>query len=164
MDENSPRQMKRIANALCTRRWGKRAYTFFVLCATTPIAIPAQTLATLHSFDYTDGDKPQAGLVQGADGNLYGTTTLGGAHTNGVALSGQGTVFKITPSGTLTTLYSFCSQNGCTDGANPSAALVQGTDGNLYGTTQGGGANVNDCGFGCGTVFKITASGTLTTL
>ena len=67
-----------------------------------------------------------------------------------------GTVFKITPSGTLTTLYSFCSQNNCPDGASPSAALVQATDGNLYGTTSGI--------YGVGTIFKITLGGKLTTL
>ena len=66
----------------------------------------------------------------------------------------DGTVFKITPSGTLTTLHSFDG----TDGANPYAGLVQATDGNFYGTTSSGGAN------GDGTVFKITPSGTLTTL
>jgi uncharacterized repeat protein (TIGR03803 family) len=98
-----------------------------------------------------EGAFPLAALVQATDGNLYGTTSEGGA-------SGYGMVFKITPSGTLTTLYSFCSQSGCTDGASPYAALVQATDGNLYGTTYEGG----DIGYG--TVFKITPSGALTTL
>ena len=53
----------------------------------------------------------------------------------------RGTVFKITPSGTLTTLYSFCSQTACTDGAYPVAGLVQATNGDFYGTTYGGGAS-----------------------
>jgi uncharacterized repeat protein (TIGR03803 family) len=110
---------------------------------------------TLYSFcsqsGCTDGANPYAALVQATDGNLYGTTRDGGANN-------QGTVFRITPSGTLTTLYSFCSQSGCTDGTNTQAALVQGTDGNLYGTTYAGGAN------SLGTIFKITPSGTLTTL
>ena len=111
------------------------------------------TLTTLHIFaGYpTDGGAPTAGLVQAANGDLYGTTAEGGASNNG-------TVFKITPSGTLTVLYSFCSQSSCVDGAGPGASLVQATNGDLYGTTQGGGAS-ND-----GTVFKITPSGTLTTL
>jgi uncharacterized repeat protein (TIGR03803 family) len=91
-----------------------------------------------------DGSSPYAGLVQATDGNLYGTTVLGGA-------GGEGTIFKITPSGTL---LSFAG----TDGAQPYAGLIQATDGNLYGTTKFGGAN-ND-----GTIFKITLSGTLTTL
>jgi uncharacterized repeat protein (TIGR03803 family) len=116
---------------------------------------PSGTLTTLYSFcsqpNCTDGENPAAGLVQASDGNFYGTTYLGGAN-------GDGTVFKITPSGTLTTLYNFCAQGGCADGAYPVAGLVQGTDGNFYGTTGLGGAD------GDGTVFKITRSGTLTTL
>jgi len=113
-------------------------------------------LTTLHSFNYTDGVSPEAGLVQASDGNFYGTTSGGGA---GIA----GTAFQITAAGTLTTLYSFCSQNNCTDGFAPEAGLVQGTDGNFYGTTAGGGTS-NNCVEGCGTVFKITPGGTLTTL
>jgi uncharacterized repeat protein (TIGR03803 family) len=117
---------------------------------------PGGTLTTLYSFcsqtNCTDGVEPFAGLVQAANGDLYGTTYGGGA--NGV----YGTVFKITPGGTLTTLYSFCSQSVCTDGTYPVAGLVQATNGDLYGTTRGGGANKG------GTVFKITSGGTLTTL
>ena len=113
-------------------------------------------LTTLHSFlYYTDGELPYAGLVQGRDGNFYGTTYAGGTNNAG------GTIFKITPSGKLTALYSFCSEvvNGnCTDGSSPDAGLVQDTNGNLYGTTQGGGAN------SYGTVFTITTSGKLKTL
>jgi len=131
--------------------WGKRAYAVCLICAATVIALPAQTFTTLHSFEGMDGAYPYAELVQAIDGNLYGTTYQGGAN-------GSGTVFKITPSGTLTTLYSFCSQSNCTDGRNPDAGLVQATDGNLYGTAPFGGA------YDEGTVFKITPSGTLTTL
>jgi len=112
---------------------------------------PTGTLTTLHSFDYTDGENPEGQLVQGTDGNFYGTTYVGGA-------GGAGTVFKITPVGKLTTVFDFCSQTNCTDGANPTAGLMQATDGNLYGTTGfGGGGNA-------GTVFKITRAGALTTL
>jgi uncharacterized repeat protein (TIGR03803 family) len=119
---------------------------------------PSGTLTTLHSFDGTDGEDPYAGLVQGTDGDLYGTTQLGGAH-------GGGTVFKITLSGKLTTLHSFCSRSGCTDGFLTYATLVQGTNGDLYGTTALGGAKNSKCLENeCGTVFKITTSGTLTTL
>jgi uncharacterized repeat protein (TIGR03803 family) len=92
-----------------------------------------------------------SGLVQATNGNLYGTTYEG---ANPVE---YGTVFKITPSGTLTTLHSFDS----TDGEGPGVALIQATDGNLYGTTASGGA---DATYPFGTVFKITPSGTLTTL
>jgi uncharacterized repeat protein (TIGR03803 family) len=118
---------------------------------------PSGTLTTLYSFDGSDGYYPVAGLVQATDGNFYGTTEYGGAY-------GGGTVFKITPSGTLTTLYSFCAQSGCTDGEYPVAGLVQATDGNFYGTTEYGGANSSGSGVNAGTVFKITPSGTLTTL
>ena len=115
-------------------------------------------LTTLHSFDGTDGEDPYAGLVQGTDGDLYGTTQLGGAH-------GGGTVFKITLSGKLTTLHSFCSQSGCTDGFLTYATLVQGTNGDLYGTTALGGAKNSKCLENeCGTDFKSTPSGTQTTL
>src|ERR1039457_6042894 len=131
------------------------AYAVFVLCATTPIALSAQTVTTLASFNGTDGAGPSAALIQATDGNLYGTAYVGGANY-------YGTVFKITPSGTLTTLYSFCSRTNCTDGGNPSAALVQAAHGDFYGTTYEGGVHCN--AFGCGTVFKITPSGTLMTL
>ncbi len=148
--------MKRIVHALDKLKLGKRAYAVFVLFATTSIALPAQTFTTLFSFDGADGAYPEAGLVQATNGDLYGTTFGGGA-------DGYGTVFKITPSGTLTTLYSFCSQSGCPDGDEPAAGLIQATNGDLYGTTNEGGANCVSAG-GCGTVFKITPSGTLTTL
>jgi uncharacterized repeat protein (TIGR03803 family) len=101
-------------------------------------------LTTLHSFNGTDGSAPYAGLVQATDGDLYGTTDLGGANGS------NGTVFKITPSGTLTMLYSFCSQSGCTDGINPHAGLVQDTNGDFYGTTVDGGTNNN------GTLFRLS--------
>jgi uncharacterized repeat protein (TIGR03803 family) len=126
---------------------------------------PAGTLTTEYSFcaqrQCTDGWSPIAGLVQGTDGNLYGTTPVGGA--NCVDDSGCGTVFKITPEGALTTLYSFCAQTDCTDGEAPDAALVQAPDGSLYGTTYQGGSSAS-CDGGCGTIFKISVAGTLTTL
>ena len=90
-------------------------------------------LTTLYSFTGgNDGAIPHAGLVQGSDGNFYGTTYGGG--TNGY----DGTVFKISTNGALTTLYSFTGGN---DGANPEAGLVQGSDGYFYGTTDHGGTN-----------------------
>jgi uncharacterized repeat protein (TIGR03803 family) len=134
---------------------------------------PGGILTTLYNFcsqggsSCTDGALPLAGLVQATDGDFYGTTLEGGANDKHLCNDGFGggcgTIFKTTPAGVLTTLYSFCSQSGCTDGANPLAGLVQATDGNFYGTTQSGGANL--CGgYGCGTVFKITPGGMLTTL
>ena len=120
------------------------------------------TLTTLYGFcvqfDCTDGNGPLAGLLQATDGNLYGTTNHGGtAH-------GGGTVFRITPEGTLTTLYNFCSQSNCADGVEPDAGLVQATSGNFYGTTLAGGAYFGCFVGSCGTVFQITPDGTLTTL
>jgi uncharacterized repeat protein (TIGR03803 family) len=116
---------------------------------------PSGVLTTLYAFctqgyPCTDGYSPWAALVQATDGDLYGTTTGGGA--NGLY---DGTVFKITPSGTLTTLYSFCSESGCTDGAYPEAGLVQATNGDLYGTTAEGGSD-ESCSEGCGTVFSLS--------
>jgi uncharacterized repeat protein (TIGR03803 family) len=126
---------------------------------------PSGTLTTLYSFTGTDGALPEAGLVQGGDGNFYGTTSAGGNFAHCPGATGCGTVFQITPSGSLKTLYSFCSQTGCPDGHVPTAALVQGSDGNFYGTTEMGGQN-GTCpkGGACGTVFQITPTGTLTTL
>jgi uncharacterized repeat protein (TIGR03803 family) len=123
---------------------------------------PTGTLTTLNGIDgtFAEGNATlsQSALVQATDGNFYGTAADGGANGQG------GTVFKITPSGTLTTLYSFCSQTNCTDGVEPDAGVVQATNGNFYGTTSYGGAFAA-CGQpGCGTVFEITPTGTLTTL
>jgi uncharacterized repeat protein (TIGR03803 family) len=116
---------------------------------------PSGTLTTLHSFctqsSCADGKFPQTGLVQASNGNLYGTTISGGAY-------GDGTIFGITPSGKVTTLYNVCSQSGCPDGNYLYANLIQASDGNLYGIMDVGGTN------GSGTIFKITLSGTLTTL
>jgi uncharacterized repeat protein (TIGR03803 family) len=116
----------------------------------------------LYSFgSYTnDGQDPLAGLVQGSDSNLYGTTLFGGT-TN------VGTVFRISPSGVYTSLYSFGSHTN--DGFLPFTGLVQGSDGNFYGTTYDGGTTYNGgtnsvCPDGCGAVFRISPSGVYTTL
>jgi uncharacterized repeat protein (TIGR03803 family) len=130
-------------------------------CGTVFKITPEGALTTLYSFcpqqgtDCADGYYPEAGLVAASDGNLYGTTLSGGV--NAVGTDG-GTIFKITPGGALTTLYSFCAQSGCADGYSPDGALIQATNGELYGTTAGGGANAE------GTVFKITSSGALATV
>jgi uncharacterized repeat protein (TIGR03803 family) len=115
-----------------------------------PCAHGDVTLTTLVSFNATNGANPGAGLVQGKDGNFYGTTVVGGAN-------GYGSLFQLTLSGTLATLISFDRTN---NGANPGAALVQGSDDAFYGTTEAGGTNAN----GDGTIFKVTTNGTLTTL
>lgn len=115
-------------------------------------------LTTLHTFDSSDGAIPIGALTEGSDGNFYGTTSVGGTPQ-------RGTVFKMTPSGEVTTLYQFCSMAKCTDGFNPVAGLIQATDANFYGTTQYGGSfGVSPSGMGYGTVFQITPTGTLITL
>jgi uncharacterized repeat protein (TIGR03803 family) len=117
-------------------------------------------LTTLHTFHGGDGNGggPNGGLIQATNGLFYGTTSAGGAHGKG------GTVFSITPAGKLTTIHSFCGQPDCADGANPLASLVQGSDGNLYGTTYHGGTNDVACNAGCGTIFRITTAGKFTKL
>ncbi len=114
---------------------------------------PAGVLAVIATFNGTNGANPMAGLVLAANGLLYGTAQYGGA--NDADFGGDGTVFKMTTNGVVTVVYSFA--NG-TDGANPVAAVIQGKDGNFYGATPYGGADFS------GTVFKLTAGGTLTTL
>jgi uncharacterized repeat protein (TIGR03803 family) len=122
-------------------------------------------LTSLYSFaDTYDGENPYAGLVQGSDGLLYGTTTQGGTNN-------FGTVFKISTNGALTTLYSFGSVLDTNDipldGFSPEAGLVQGSDGYLYGTTTQGGTGLNGTSFspvGDGTLFKISTNGTFTSL
>jgi uncharacterized repeat protein (TIGR03803 family) len=99
------------------------------------------------------------GLVQATDGNFYGTTEFGGNDNCDSAYGGCGTVFRMTPTGELTTLYSFCAQSGCPDGYTPGGALFQATNGNLYGTTTYGGA-YDTCTTqlppGCGTIFSLS--------
>ncbi len=112
---------------------------------------PSGKVTILHSFSYYDGAYPYAGLVLASNKKLYGTTPIGGQNYDG-------TVFEITPTGTFTTLYNFCTQIDCLDGFMPYAALMQAADGNLYGTTTGGGF------YQQGTIFQITTAGTLTTL
>lgn len=112
--------------------------------------------SVLHTFCSasvcTDGDQPRAGLIQDTVGNLYGTTTDGGAYQSG-------NVFMIDKAGNETVLYSFCSaRSSCVDGRGPEAGLIRDGSGNLYGTTVAGGANDD------GTVFKIDNAGNETVL
>jgi len=118
----------------------------------------AATLTTLHPFSGGDGAYPAAGVIRDAQGDLYGTTELGGA-------GNYGTAFKLDAGGNESTLYNFCSEANCTDGASPSATLVRDGKGDLYGTTYAGGSDTNcGSGNGCGTVFEFAPDGTLTTL
>ncbi|MBZ5574747.1 MAG: hypothetical protein LAO09_23065 [Acidobacteriia bacterium] len=168
------------------------------------ITASAQTLTTIANFNSADGDVPKASLVQGIDGNYYGTTFQGGANYSQYCFGlGCGTVFQVTSAGTLTTIYSFCVEYRCSDGANPSTAMslvndgslygttpgtifqvnpdgtlttflhlccttyggvIQGVDRNFYGTTSDGGNRDCNDGYGCGTVYKVTPTGVVTTL
>ncbi|MDQ6765102.1 MAG: hypothetical protein M3Z22_03245, partial [Verrucomicrobiota bacterium] len=111
---------------------------------------PTGAFTVLYRFSgQGDGGEPEGNLIEGADGNFYGTT-LGGQTL--------GTVFKITPAGVLTTLYTFTG-DGAADGAYPDNGVIQGSDGNFYGTTSGGGFST-----GLGTIFQLTPHGVLKTL
>jgi len=107
----------------------------------------------------TDGGFPAAGVIEGSDGNFYGTTVSGGA-INAAGFPGYGTIFQITPDGALTTIYTFTG--GDADGSDPYAELVEGSDGLLYGTTNND--EVGDTLYEFGSVFKVSKTGTLTTL
>jgi uncharacterized repeat protein (TIGR03803 family) len=129
---------------------GRRTWGILTLFALVTVAVSAQTLTTLHSFSQTDGGNPYAGLIQASNGNLYGTTSVGGAN-------GDGTVFQITTGGTLTTLHNF-NHLSAMGGSQPYAGLIQAKDGYLYGTTTRGGSH------NAGTVYRITTSGSLKAL
>jgi|HubBroStandDraft_5_1064220.scaffolds.fasta_scaffold00761_2 uncharacterized repeat protein (TIGR03803 family) len=142
-------------------------------CGAVVKITPAGVFSVLYSFPFDtntnvapNGMFPVAGLLQGPDGNFYGVTSGGGSSgTNDCqpvqGIFGCGTIFKLTPSGNLTLLYSFCGGGGCgslpTDGADPRGRLAIGPDGNLYGTTQQGG--VYNGVYNSGTIFRISLSG-----
>jgi uncharacterized repeat protein (TIGR03803 family) len=107
-------------------------------------------------YNCADGAIPNGGLVFDQNGNLYGTTTYGGIYNGG-----NGVVFKLsTTTGRYSVLYSFCARINCADGALPNARLVFDQNGNLYGTTNDGGAN----GFDGGVIFQLTPRGKYTIL
>ncbi len=135
----------------------KTAGIVIAFWAATTILSSAQTFTNLASFsNATTGHSPQGGLVQGTDGNFYGTNTFGGPDFHDA-----GTVFKVTPSGAVTVLHSFfCSNTNCQGGGEPMHGLILGADGNFYGLTSSGGATISSIG----TVFRITPAGKLTTI
>ena len=148
-----------ITIAICVQRSGRGcAIAFTLLLSLAVVGIQsahAQTYTILYNFTGgPDGGVPNGGLILDSAGNIYGTTADGGNKTcgNGEAC---GTVFKVSPSGTETVLYSF--QSG-TDGFGPTYGVVADPQGNLYGTTSYGGTGM------FGTVFKLTAAGTETIL
>jgi len=119
---------------------------------------PDGVFTTIYTFTGgTDGQTPM-GIIQGRDGNLYGTTLNGGIEDQGNSY-GDGTVFKLTPAGDFTVLHAFDFY----DGTGPTSSVIQGADGNFYGTTRQGGNSTN-CSTGCGTVFQVTPDGVFTTL
>ena len=133
--------------------YGTTQYDGVVSAGTVFQLEPSGGFTTVHSFDGNDGLFPSAALIQASDGNFYGTTSHGG---DGCFEDdfGCGTVFKMDPSGSLTTLHSFSGR----DGWDPEAALIQAADGSFYGTTRRGGTSLS------GSIFKVDASGTVTTL
>ena len=108
-------------------------------------------VTTLYNFASTDGQSPTAGVVIDVSQSAFGTTSKGGAN-------GQGTIFQLSPTNALTTLYSFCALANCSDGSAPVSRLILDATGNLYGTTPTGGAH------GGGTVFQFTKNNKLVTL
>lgn len=122
-----------------------------LLCVGACSGLTAQTYTVIATLT-GENAYPQGNLIQGVNGNLYGTSfgNSGGKE--------RGTVFEVTTSGTVSTLYTFCSKPNCADGSFPASGLIMANDLNFYGTTESGGAH------GSGTVFKLTPSGTLTTL
>jgi uncharacterized repeat protein (TIGR03803 family) len=121
--------------------YGTTAYGLGTIFTITPRG----TFTTLHSFDGSDGRGLFTGpLVQATDGNFYGTAGQGGPNND------DGTIFKISASGTFTMLYNFCAETGCTDGIQP-RTLIQATDGNFYGITANGGGSNQD-----GTIYRLS--------
>jgi uncharacterized repeat protein (TIGR03803 family) len=131
-----------------------RVSTLLFLWATMVISAHTQTFTKLLDLTPTTGEFPASPLVQGLDGNLYGTTSNAGAY-------GGGTFFQLTPSGTLSVLYDFCfnDNNNCPDGAEPAGSIVLAPDGSFYGTTKGSFTGGEDS-----TIYNITSAGSLTTL
>jgi len=129
-----------------------------VILAASATALHAQTYTALHTFPIGSGNDSGTGfpqvISQGRDGDLYSTVSNDGTNLNGTA----GTVYKITTAGILTTVYNFCALTSCADGVYPQGGVTLGFDGNFYGTTAEGSP------YGSGTAFKVTPTGTLTTL
>ena len=127
----------------------------FTLCLA--VGAQAQTVTDVANFDGVNGHLPQGQtVIQATNGRYYGTTAVGGTH-------GMGNIYELTPGGKLSNFYSFCSLANCADGAQPAASPILGADGNLYGTTAGGGSDALYPN-GSGTVYKMTLDGEITTL
>ncbi len=149
--------MKQIQRSISKQGCSRRVFATLAIASFTVLLLLqggrvalAQTYTVVASL--IQGSAPAGPLVQGLDGQLYGTTNSGGnyACNNGI---GCGTIFKLTTAGVITNLFTFCSQGSCADGALPVGAMVLATDGNLYGTAAFGGLH------NLGVIFKITPSG-----
>src|SRR5579872_1170883 len=135
-----------------------RVSTFLLFCCVMVISAHAQTFTILFNLSTPTGVDPLSPLVQGLDGNFYGTAAKGGTGIGGDG--GGGTFFKITPSGKFTKIYDFCaSATYCPDGSTPGGLVALGADGSFYGVTLGDGRGLERS-----TVYKITPQGSLTTL
>ena len=133
------------------------ALAFFFFAPALVVRAQPSAFTMFTNFTGPDGAYPETGLTQGSDGNLYGTTYLGGSNLIGPPTTGTnsyGTVFKMTTNGALLWQVSFTDTNGSFLGAYPDGALRLGPDGNFYGTTLLGGSN------GSGSIFKVTTNGT----
>jgi uncharacterized repeat protein (TIGR03803 family) len=128
---------------------------------------PKGVTTALYNFcslaNCADGLEPRA-LMQGADGNLYGSTDRGGIYSTGSENEGSGTIFKLSLQGQLTTLYNFCSVYSCSDGGVITPSLLQANDGNIYGTVDEGEGSKCYFAYGCGTIFELTSAGVYSTL
>jgi len=131
-------------------------------CGTIFLLTPGGALTTTYNFQGSDGFFPLGNLIQGSDGNFYGTTAQGGTGFNSNS-NGEGAIFRITPAGVFSLLASFTGMNG-----SYPAAMIQGSDGNFYGITQYGGSGSCPGMYltytGCGSIFKFTSGGALSTL
>lgn len=131
-----------------------RVSNLVLVCAVMVSSAFGQTFTKLVDLTPATGEFPASPLVQGLDGNLYGTTSSAGAF-------GGGTFFQLTPAGTLTVLYNFCFNDNanCPDGAGPAGTIALGSDGSFFGTTKGSFTGGEDS-----TIYNINTAGSLTTL
>jgi uncharacterized repeat protein (TIGR03803 family) len=141
--------MKNVGLLRSANHFVKLLSISLVLAFFAAFAIPAsaQTFTVLTTLS---GGLGPGGLVQGFDGNFYGASELGGVND-------KGAIYRLTPDGVVTVVYSFCSRPRCTDGNGP-VGLLLGKDGNFYGSTFAGGTIDKNHG-GDGTFFKITPEG-----
>jgi uncharacterized repeat protein (TIGR03803 family) len=146
--ENQERNMK-------SKRYSLQFVSGLAITLTLAVCAQAQTVSYLAKFGGKNGWEPFGSVVQATDGNFYGTTALGG--------NGHGNIFRMTPTGEITSIYSFCSQTNCTDGATPDTTPILGSDGNLYGVTLAGG-DILAGGGGNGVFYRLTLAGQFTVL